>query len=141
MGVLSMTKFSAVPRYARDVTGAPGVDRPLLPAQRDGNVCNLYAPGHQLHYRHQNDAARSPSRPVTNAILDGTGMTLVLEGGDELSWWHHDPERLRRMLDLVPGHRVAHPDFHALRIGPYWFNTAEADDWHDCRLAGRPRRV
>ena len=77
----------------------------------------------------------SPSRPVANAIVDGTRLTLVLDDDAELHWRHHDPVRLRRILDLVPSKRVAYPSFHALRVGPYWFNCApESEDWQDCRL-------
>ena len=28
---------------------------------------------------------------------------------------------------LFPGSRVVYPKFHALRIGPYWFNCAPGD--------------
>ena len=79
---------------------------------------------------------RSPSRSVANAILDGTRLTLVLDDDTELTWRHHDPVRLRRILDLVPIKRVAYPTFHALRVGPYWFNCApESEQWQDCGLS------
>ena len=79
---------------------------------------------------------RSPSRSVANAILDGTRLMLVLDDDTELTWRHHDPVRLRRILELVPGKRVAYPRFHALRVGPYWFNCApEAEQWQDCGLS------
>ena len=120
-------------RYSLDPS--PSYDGPLPPAQRDGS-CDLYSPGHQIHYRHQADAVHSPSRAVANAILDGTRLTLVLDDDTELTWRHHDPVRLRRILDLVPVKRVAYPRFHALRVGPYWFNCApESEDWQDCRLS------
>ena len=114
---------------------SPSYGGPLRPAQRDGS-CDLYSPGHQIHYRHQGDAVRSPSRSVANAILDGTRITLVLDDDTELTWRHHDPVRLRRILDLVPIKRVAYPRFHALRVGPYWFNCApESEQWQDCGLS------
>jgi hypothetical protein len=115
----------------RPRTRAADLQRP-----RDGS-CELYAPGHQMHYQHQGHAVRSPSVKVANAILDGVLLTLVLEEGGELQWRHHDPARLRRILDLVPSSRVAYPHFHALRVGPYWFNCAtEADGWQPCGLGG-----
>ena len=85
---------------------------------------------------------RSPARNVNNAILDGVNLRLLLEDGQELRWRHHDPDRLHQILELVPGTRVAYLDFHALRVGPYWFNCAvETDDWKDCRPAGASRQA
>jgi hypothetical protein len=93
-----------------------------------------------MHYRHQGHAVHSPASNVANTILDATGLTLVLDDGSELRWRHHDLGRLGRILELVPSKRVAYPAFHALRVGPYWFNcAAETDDWQDCRIAGAPR--
>ena len=114
---------------------SPSSGGPLPPAQRDGS-CDRYSPGHQMHYRHQGDAVRSPSRAATNAILDGTRVTLVMADGTEMAWRHHDPVRLRRILELVPSKRVVYPQFHALRVGPYWFNCApESEPWRDCGLS------
>lgn len=106
--------------------------------QRDGKACDLYAPGHQIHYKHQGDAVRSPSCVVRNVIVDDSRVTLVLDDDSELQWRHHEPERLDRILELVPGTRVAYPDQHALRVGPYWFNCAtDATGWQDCRPPSR----
>jgi hypothetical protein len=107
--------------------------RPAPPAQREG-TCDLYDPGHQLHYKHQGDAARFPALQVCEALVDGTEVVLVLEDGEELHWRHHDPGRLQRMLELVQGRSLAYPRCHALRVGPYWFNCAtESDEFQDCR--------
>lgn len=122
-----------MPRYS--LHPSPPYGEPLLPAQRDAS-CDLYSPGHQIHYRHQGDAVRSPSRSVANAILDGTRLTLVLDDATELTWQHHDPVRLRRILELVPSKRVAYPKFHALRVGPYWFNCAPGSElFEGCGLS------
>jgi hypothetical protein len=103
------------------------------PAQREG-TCDLYEPGHLLHYKHQGDAARFPALQVREALVDGTDVILVLEHGDELHWRHHDPVRLQRILELVRGRSLAYPKCHTLRVGPYWFNcAAEGDDFRDCR--------
>lgn len=100
---------------------------------RDAGPCDLYAPGHQMHYTHQGRAMRSPATPVGNVVVDGALVTLVLEDGSELAWRHHDPDRLRRALELVPSRRVVYPEHHALRVGPYWFNCAVGSDvWQDC---------
>jgi hypothetical protein len=107
---------------------------PAVPPTVRGAACDLYAPGHQMHYRHQGNAVRSPSRVVSNAFVDDSLVILVLDDGVEFRWRHHDPDRLRRMLEAVPTKRVAYPEQHALRVGPYWFNCArESDDWLDCR--------
>lgn len=116
----------------RPLGSANAGDRTTTPV-RDAGPCDLYAPGHQMHYTHQGRAVRSPATPVSNVIVDGADVTLVLETGRELAWRHHDPARLRRALELVPSKRVAYPDHHALRVGPYWFNCAAGSDgWQDC---------
>lgn len=131
-----MTKFSLDPRVRRD-RRAPAAGGP---APQEGS-CDDYAPGHQIHYQHQGRAVRSPSVQVRELLVEGVRLTLVLEDHTELHWHHHDPVRLRRVLDLVPISRVAYPQFHALRVGPYWFNCAtEAEDWQSCGLAQTPRR-
>jgi hypothetical protein len=109
------------------------------PAQREG-ICDLYEPGHQIHYKHQGDAARTPAVHVREAWVDGTDVLLVVEDGSELHWRHHDPVRLERMLELVHGRCLAYPQCHALRVGPYWFNCAtEREEFRDCRVfSGEP---
>ena len=109
----------------------------LPPVQLDASLlCDLYGPGHQIHYTHQAEAATSPARLVRDTLVEGTRLTLQLEDGDELTWTNHDPQRMRRILELVHGQGAAYPRFHALRIGPYWFNCAtETDLWQECRLS------
>ena len=122
----------------RPLGSANAGDRKPTPV-RDAGPCDLYAPGHQLHYTHQGRAVRSPATPVGNVIVDGADVTLVLETGRELAWRHHGPARLRRALELVPSKRVAYPDHHALRVGPYWFNCAVGPDgWQDCSRPAAP---
>jgi hypothetical protein len=104
------------------------------PAQREG-ICDLYEPGHQIHYKHQGDAAHSPALEVREALVEGTDVFVVLEDGGELQWRHHDPVRLQRILELVPGRCLAYPQCHALRVGPYWFNCAtESQEFQGCRI-------
>ncbi len=89
-----------------------------------------------MHYQHQGSALRSPSTPARFVSVDGVELTIELDDGQVLHWRHHDPDRLERLLDLVPGSRVAYLREHAFRIGPYWFNCAPADaDWTDCTSA------
>lgn len=105
-------------------------------ARPDPAACDRYGPGHQMHYRHQGVALRSPATPARFVNLDGVDLTIELEDGRLLHWRHHDPDRLARLLDLVPGSRVAYLREHAFRVGPYWFNCAPADvPWTDCTRA------
>jgi hypothetical protein len=118
---------------------APGV--PVPHGQRGPEACELYDPGHMIHYTHQGSALHSRSRVTRDAVLDDTLLTLVLDDGETLHWRHHDPERLGRILELLRRKCVVYPDHHAVRVGPYWFNcAAEGDEWLDCRAsAARPR--
>ena len=103
------------------------------PGQGDPATCDLYSPGHQIHYTHQAEAVHSASRVTRDALLEGTLLTLTFEDGHNLRWRHHDPDRLGRIIDLLRNRCVVYPDFHALRVGPYWFNCCdEADEWQDC---------
>jgi hypothetical protein len=107
---------------------------------RGATTCDLYAPGHQMHYRHQGDAVHSPSRSARDVLVDGTHVQLTMDDGTTLHWRHHDPERLIRISEMLRGKAVIYPEFHAMRIGPYWFNCAtESDDWQDCRVTRTPR--
>ena len=137
-----MTKYSVGPRQGddqaessarRDATPSGG---PRSTGLRVGGTCDRYDPGHQMHYRHQGAAVRSRSLPAREVVVDRAVLIVTLEDGRELEWHHHDPQRVRRVLEAVPGKRVVYPDFHALRVGPYWFNCArEGDEWQDCRPA------
>jgi hypothetical protein len=130
-----MTRFSVPARADADHAGS-SLRPAATPPGRRGTDCDLYAPGHQMHYRHQGEAVRSRSLPARATVVDDTLVLITLEDGRELQWRHHDPERLRRIIESVPGKRVLYPDAHALRVGPYWFNCARAsDDWQDCRSA------
>lgn len=87
--------------------------------------CDSYAPGHQMHYIHQGQALRSPSTPARNVIVDETRVIVLLEDGVQRDYSFHDPARLERVLSLFPAARTLYPAFHALRVGPYWFNLGE----------------
>ncbi len=69
-------------------------DRPTL-AGDTAVACASYAPGHQMHYIHQGQALRSPSRRVHRLMVDGDRVaTWLLDDGDEIVWHHHDRSRL-----------------------------------------------
>jgi len=90
-----------------------------------GTVCASYEPGHQMHYLHQGQALRSPSEHVRQVLVEGEQLVIVRDLGRRLVWRHHDPQRLADVLGLFPSSRVVYPAFHALRVGPYWFNCAD----------------
>lgn len=94
--------------------------------------CDSYASGHQMHYIHQGQALRSPSAPARNVIVDAARVIVLLEDGSQHDFSYHDPARLERILGLFPAARTLYPAFHALRVGPYWFNLA-ADPLEPCR--------
>lgn len=79
-----------------------------------------------MHYIHQGQALRSPSEHARHVILDGSRVVIVRNAGEQLDWRHHDAKRLQEVLGLFPSSRVVYPSFHALRVGPYWFNCAQA---------------
>jgi hypothetical protein len=136
-----MTKFSIDPALTHDRPANAAMAALLLLAQRDGSTCDLYAAGHQMHYRHQGDAVHSPSRIVREAVLDGTRLTMTLDDSTRLCWRHHDPDRLSRILELLSGKGVVYPEFHAFRVGPYWFNcAADADGPLECRVSAARNR-
>ncbi|QNN52424.1 hypothetical protein [Nocardioides mesophilus] len=103
----------------------------MLSARPELLVCESYDPGHQMHYIQQGQALRSPSVRAERLLVDGERVELTLASGELLAWRHHDPERLRSVLGLFPSSRVVYRQFHALRIGPYWFNCA-TDAFRPC---------
>lgn len=94
--------------------------------------CASHQPGHRMHYIQQGQALRSPSEPARAVSVDGDRVVVVLDSGTELDWRHHDPARLSATLNRFPSSRTAYPRFHALRVGPYWFNCAEAARFAPC---------
>jgi hypothetical protein len=136
-----VTKSSLDPGSVRGGTSEKVAPRPRPGTQRGATTCELYDPGHQIHYKHQGDAVRSPSRSVRDVQFDGTLVVLTLDDHSQLRWHHHDPARVGRLLELLRGKCVVYPDFHAMRIGPYWFNCAsQPDAWQDCGISTRSRR-
>lgn len=109
-----------------------GQSKQLSTQQQQPSVaCESYAPGHEMHYIQQGQALRSPSVRAERVIVDGNRIVLTLGSGATLEWCHHDPARLRSVLDLFPTSRVVYGRHHALRVGPYWFNCAPGE-FSDC---------
>lgn len=121
MNLFSSLRQARQPREAVPEQRGPSARR--VPADAVAG-CDSYAPGHQMHYIHQGQALRSPSIHADHVLVDGNRLLIVLDTGEQLSWHHHDPERLASILGLFPSSRLAYPKFHALRVGPYWFNCA-----------------
>lgn len=120
-----MARFFSLRGSTRTRTGPVRVDT-VLPEAPSADTCDSYTPGHQMHYIHQGQALRSPSIHAKNVILEGQQVIVVLDSGEQLGYQHHDPDRLGSVLGLFPASRVVYPKFHALRVGPYWFNCAPA---------------
>lgn len=99
----------------------------------DDTRCESYAPGHLMHYIHQGQALRSPSEPARNVIVDEHRVIVLLGDGEQHDFAHHDPTRLGTVLSLFPAARMLYPRFHALRVGPYWFNLATGE-FEPCEL-------
>ena len=115
-------------RFSTGGEGQPDSSRGHAAATADDPVlCESHAPGHLMHYVHQGRALRSPSERARHVFIDGYDLRISLEDGSVLRWFHHEPARLRSVLSLFPRSQVVYRDFHALRVGPYWFNCAEAD--------------
>ena len=111
---------------------------PRLRSRR--GTCDLYAPGHQIHYRHQGDAVRSPGRigqqrdrrrqpgdpGPRRPHASCTGGTTSRSGcGGSSSWCRASASPT--------------PTTTRCGSGPYWFNCAtETTGWQDCRVRTGP---
>ncbi len=118
-----MPRFTTQRRAAREAARRNPASGRLMDPPAD-EACESYAPGHQMHYQHQGQALRSPSLIARNVIVDGDRVVVILESGEQFDFRHHEPGRLTRVLGSFPTSRVLYPRFHALRVGPYWFNCA-----------------
>jgi hypothetical protein len=101
---------------------------PRLPIR----TCDLYTPGHQVHWipplRVYVDASR---RPVRVEDVTPDGWCTVLDGGQVLRWWVHDPLRLADLVALDDGQmlRVGESTFLTTPVRNgccYWVYLAEA---------------
>lgn len=89
--------------------------------------CESYGPGHRLHWTLWKQATAARCVPVSQVLLDGTMIELLIEGRAPLFWHHHDPDGLREALDAAEDPILAAPQWQALRIDGYWFNCAPRD--------------
>ena len=104
--------------------------------------CDLYRPGHQIHWIHFNHSMREPSVviPVT-AVVDDDGLVHI-EGDDvSLVRWNHRPALLRATLDRFDGRADWKPRWHLLAVpteafmgsARSVFNLAARDERRECR--------
>jgi hypothetical protein len=104
------------------------------PRPRDWRPCRSTLPGHQMHWLAREQAAHTPAIPVMQLEAHGIDLRLTLEDGRTLFWRHHAPARIAAAVDARLGGVVAYVQHTTLRIGPAWFNCAEAGwPWQECR--------
>lgn len=92
----------------------------------DVNACTNFGRGHQTHWimwKQYHDRTE-PGRVLG---FDQDLVVLELPDGRVRRWWHHQPERLRVVVERFgPDVRVV-PDLGALVCGGYWFYCADPD--------------
>jgi hypothetical protein len=79
--------------------------------------CDLYGPGHQIHWIHFSHSMREPSVviPVT-AVVDDDGLVHI-EGEDlSLVRWNHRPAVLRAALERFGGRADWKPRWYILAV-------------------------
>lgn len=74
----------------------PKVD--VFPVYRyDAADCYSYAPGHDMHWIAWKQLASREPIPVVSASVNELCVTLTLEQGRVLQWWHHEARRLAKV--------------------------------------------
>jgi len=74
----------------------PKVD--VFPVYRyDAADCYSYAPGHVMHWIAWKRLDRYETVPVVSAGVDEVRVTLTLEDGRILTWWHHEARKLAKV--------------------------------------------
>ena len=136
-----MTKFSLDTSTTDEVPDAPAY-RVLPACAARERSCDLYAPGHQIALPPPGPtpSARRSRSVAGRAPSTAPRLILVLEDDSELRWRHHDPVRLRRMLDLRAEQAGGLPRASTPCAWVPTGSTARPrrDDWQDCRLDDRP---
>jgi hypothetical protein len=103
--------------------------------------CDLYRPGHQIHWIHFNHSMREPSVviPVT-AVVDDDGLVHI-EGDDpSLVLWNHRPALLHAALQRFGERADWKPRWHLLAVpteafmgsARSVFNLAALDERREC---------
>jgi hypothetical protein len=79
--------------------------------------CDLYGPGHQIHWIHFNHSMREPSVviPVT-AVVDDDGLVHIDGEDPSLVRWNHRPALLRAALERFGGRADWKPRWYILAV-------------------------
>ena len=88
-------------------------------------MCDLYRPGHLMHYIHVREANRRPWgwRAGTVSRVDDLTVVVAYVDGGTVTVWHHQP-----VAGLAVGYPVrVHEEFHALEAGRALLNVVISD--------------
>ena len=117
------------------------VPQPIWGLSGTDDRCDLYGPGHQIHWIHFNHSMREPSAVIpVMAAVDEDGLVRI-EGDDEsLVRWNHRPELLRYALHRFDGMADWKPRWHILAVptesffggARSVFNLAAVDERRAC---------
>lgn len=96
----------------------------------DNQPCGSYGPGHLVHWI-QAKKSHEPDQPVIGVKIvavhdDGR---VELEGGANLTLWHHEAHRLRGVLGSPAEWR---PRFHVLQVASGTYSLAALDRVAPC---------
>ena len=91
------------------------------------NSCLSHRRGHQMHWipvrRHFAD--REPARVLG---FEGDVVLVQMPDGAQRRWWHHQPARLRAVVQRHGPEAEVIPALDGLICGGHWFSCADADD-------------
>lgn len=87
-------------------------------------ACGSYLPGHDLHWSLYKKTSSARMLVVSQVIVRGTSLELVVPGQPSLHWLHHAPGRLEAAVERSVEPILACPDWRTLRVDGYWFNCA-----------------
>jgi hypothetical protein len=91
--------------------------------------CNLFQPGHMVHFIQARKAVRAPGVPAVLTRVDGTLIELVLAGGQQQRYRNHHPARLLALMRERPRDLELVPAWSLLRLSSggnrFCFSIAE----------------
>ena len=80
--------------------------------------CELYVPGHRVHWIHFNHSMRKPSKviPATATVDDHDLVHIHIDGGEPLVRWNHQAELVRKALERFDGRAEWKPRWYLLVV-------------------------